>query len=152
MNHFGLSRSRNCDRNNMAVSPKTLAVSDNSKKDAPALFEGWDALESVCPVSSLTGNRMSIYEAMQMVGNEKYSRAIDALLPEIPAIMSDARLSDDDRVDMMVSRLSTGSTSEDTRLREQLSQIVSDFKDSVELQKSAPVESVSVDSTSSADE
>lgn len=123
MNHFGLSRSRNCDSKNLAKLPNTL----NVKSSAPAVIEGADVLDAVCPVSSLTGNRMSIYEAMQMVGNEKYSRAIEQLLPEVPTIMSDPRLTDDDRVDLMVSRLATGSASEDARVREQLASIVSDF-------------------------
>lgn len=137
MNHFGLSRSRNCDKNNLAVMPKSLEL----KSAAPAVIEGAEALDAICPVSSVTGNRMSIYEAMQMVGNEKYSRAIDALLPDIPTIMSDSRLSDDDRVDLMVSRLNTGSVTEDSRMREQLSTIVSDFKSVFEDLQTKSVES-----------
>lgn len=137
MNHFGMSRSRRCDKNNVALAVKIMQVEN---KSVPALIEGFDALDSVCPVSSLTGNRMSIYEAMQMLGNDKYSRALESMLQEIPAIMSDSRLSDDDRVDMMVSRLNTGSPSEDAVVREQLSKIVSDFKDSFDVKPDVKTE------------
>lgn len=138
MNNFGLSRSRRCDKDNFAVVPSThlLDVPDN----CPTVFEGFDALDAVCPVSSLTGNRMSIYEAMQMVGNEKYSRAIDKLLPEIPQIMSDSRLTDDDRISLMASRLDTGSASETARLRDSLAKIVSDFKNTYDDLQSQSVE------------
>ena len=98
----------------------------------PFVFEGAEVLDSLCPVSSLTGNRMSIYEAVQMVGNEKFSRAIDALLPEIPAIANDSRLSDDDRVSMLMSRLDTGLSSENEEFRDYLAKIVDDFKVDVE--------------------
>lgn len=101
-------------------------------KDAPIVFEGAEVLDALCPVSSLTGNRMSIYEAVQMVGNEKFSRAIDALLPEIPALANDSRLSDDDRVSMLMSRLDTGLPSENDEYRGYLAKIIDDFKFDVE--------------------
>ena len=98
MSHFLSSNARN-------KKPCVLRDFDN---DSPIVFEGAEVLDALCPVSSLTGNRMSIYEAVQLVGNEKFSRAIDALLPEIPSIANDSRFSDDDRVSMLMSRLDTG--------------------------------------------
>lgn len=136
INHFGLSRSRNCDKNNKAVAPQSLDL----KSEFPVVIEGAELLYQVCPVSKLTGNRASLYEAMQMLGNEKYSRALEALLPEIPSIMSDSRLSDDDRVSLLASRLNTGSPSENERLNANLAKIVDDFKDSF----SAPVSKDSI--------
>lgn len=122
MNNFGITR----NNRNQVVRQLELDL-----PDAPFVIEGAEALKQLCPVSSLTGNRMSLYEAMQMVGNEKYSRAVAQLLPELPTLMSDSRLSDDDRVATLASRLSTGLPSEDDRVREALSKIVSDFGDAV---------------------
>ena len=102
MSHFLSTNARN-------KKPCVLRVVDDN---APVVFEGAEVLDALCPVSSLTGNRMSVYEAVQMVGNEKFSRAVDALLPEIPAIANDSRLSDDDKVSMLMSRLDTGLPSE----------------------------------------
>lgn len=122
MTHFLSTNGRN-------KKPCVLRPVDDS---VPVVFEGAEVLDSLCPVSSLTGNRMSIYEAVQMVGNEKFSRAIDALLPEIPAIANDFRLSDDDRVSMLMSRLDTGLPSENEAYRGYLSKIIDDFKVDVE--------------------
>ena len=108
----------------------------------PVVFEGAEVLDAVCPVSSLTGNRMSIYEAVQMVGNEKFSRAIDALLPEIPSIANDSRLSDDDRVSMLMSRLDTGLSSENEEFRDYLAKIVDDFKVDVEKSLKKPDDTI----------
>lgn len=91
------------------------------------LLEGVELIDSLMPVSSLTGNRMSFYEALKLVGSEKYSRQIDALMVEWPSVASDPRMSDDDRVEFLTSRLSTGLPSEDDALRRQLEKVVSDF-------------------------
>lgn len=115
---------------------------DYNKLESPVVIDGAELLEQVCPVSSLTGNRMSLYEAMQMLGNEKLSRAIDALLPEVPAILSDSRLSDDDKVSMLESRLDCGSSSENARMRESLAKVVSDFKDVYDKSLNAPDTSI----------
>lgn len=111
---------------------KKLCVLRSVDDTAPVVFDGAEVLDALCPVSSLTGNRMSIYEAVQMVGNEKFSRAIDALLPEIPSIAIDSRLSDDDRVSMLMSRLDTGLPSENEAYRGYLTKIIDDFKVDVE--------------------
>ena len=122
MAHFLSTNGRN-------KKPCVLRSVDDS---APVVFEGAEVIDALCPVSSLTGNRMSIYEAVQMIGNEKFTRAIDALLPEIPSIANDSRLSDDDRVSMLMSRLDTGLPSENEAYRGYLSKIIDDFRSDVE--------------------
>lgn len=136
MNNFGITR------NNRNMVTRQLDV---ELPDAPFVIEGAEALKQLCPVSSLTGNRMSLYEAMQMVGNEKYSRAVEQLLPELPTLMSDSRLSDDDRVATLAARLATGLPSEDDRVRESLSKIVSDFGDLVKANSAVNKDTIQFD-------
>lgn len=127
MNHFGLSRSRRCDENNIAVAPVILEV----HSDAPAILEGAEYIEAIMPVSSLTGNRMSIYEAAQILGNEKFSRQLDAFLTEFKSMPSDSKMSDADRIQLLAPRWETGCAAEDERFAKRLEMLVSDFKDSL---------------------
>lgn len=116
---FGLSNSRN-----LKYRPHYERV---VPEEVQPIMEGVEILDSLLPVSSVTGNRMSFYDALRLVSSEKYSRQIDALMVEWPTVASDPRMSDDDRVDFLVSRLATGLPSEDDALREQLAKIVGDF-------------------------
>lgn len=116
---FGLSNCRN-----LKYRPHFERV---VPEDVQPVMEGVELLDSLLPVSSVTGNRMSFYDALRFVSGEKYSRQIDALLVEWPSVASDPRMTDDDRVDFLVSRLATGLPSEDDALREHLAKIVGDF-------------------------
>lgn len=127
MNHFGLSRSRRCDNKNVAVAPKRVEL----KCDAPFILEGAEYIDAIMPVSKLTGNRMSIYEAAQMLGNEKFSRQLDAFLTEFKALPSDSKMSDADRIQLLRPRWETGCPVEDERFAKQLEILVDDFKDSL---------------------
>lgn len=127
MNHFGLSRSRRCDENNNAVAPSTLEV----HSDAPSILEGAEYIDTIMPVSSLTGNRMSIYEAAKMLGNDKFSRQLDAFLTEFKSLPSDSKMSDLDRIQLLKPRWETGCPVEDERFAKHLEMLVSDFKDSL---------------------
>lgn len=127
MNHFGLSRSRRCDKNNVAVVAKSLVVCS----DAPLLLEGAEYIDAIMPVSKLTGNRMSIYEAARMLGNEKFSRQLDAFLTEFQSLPSDSKMSDLDRIQLLKPRWETGCPAEDERFANRLAALVDDFKDSL---------------------
>lgn len=145
MNHFGLSRSRRCDvKLNKSLAPSSVDLKTNN----PVIIEGAEYLDLICPVSSLSGNRMSIYEAMQIAGTEKFSRQLDAFLAEFPANNSDSRLSDDDRVSVLASRLNTGVPAEDERYAKQLSQIVGDLYEAYDksVKESASKETIKFDS------
>lgn len=127
MNHFGLSRSRRCDKNNVAVAPMSLDV----RSDNPNILEGVEYIDAIMPVSNLTGNRMSIYEAVQILGNEKFSRQLDAFLTEFKSLPSDNKMSDIDRIQLLKPRWETGCPAEDERFANRLAQFVDDFKDSL---------------------
>ena len=127
MNHFGLSRSRRCDDNNVAVAPASF----NAVTDDPPILEGADLIDAIMPVSKLTGNRMSIYEAAQMLGNEKFSRQLDAFLTEFKSLPSDSKMSDMDRIQLLKPRWETGCPAEDERFASRLASFVDDFKESL---------------------
>lgn len=127
MNHFGLSRSRRCDDDNVALAAKSFDL----KVDEPFILEGAEFIDAVMPVSKLTGNRMSIYEAAQMLGNEKFSRQLDAFLTEFKSLPSDSKMSDSDRIQLLRPRWETGCPAEDERFAKQLELLVDDFKDSL---------------------
>lgn len=127
MNHFGLSRSRRCDDSNVAVAPKSLVTCT----DEPCILEGAEYIDAIMPVSKLTGNRMSIYEAAQMLGNEKFSRQLDAFLTEFKALPSDNKMSDLDRIQLLKPRWETGCPAEDERFANRLTVFVDDFKESL---------------------
>lgn len=127
MNHFGLSRSRRCNKDNRAVAP----VSFNAVSSDPPILEGSEYIDAIMPVSKLTGNRMSIYEAAQMLGNEKFSRQLDAFLTEFKSLPSDSSMSDMDRIQLLKPRWETGCPAEDERFVNRLAAFVDDFKDSL---------------------
>lgn len=116
---FGLSKSRRLEY----VEPFERVLPE----DVQPVLEGAELIDSLMPVSSVTGNRMSFFDALRMVSGEKYSRQLDALMVEWPTVASDPRMSDDDRVDFLTSRLAIGLPSEDDRLRSQLEKVVADF-------------------------
>lgn len=127
MNHFGLSRSRRCDKDNIAVAPASF----NAVTDDPPILEGAEYIDAIMPVSKLTGNRMSIYEASQMLGNEKFSRQLDAFLTEFKSLPSDSKMSDMDRIQLLKPRWETGCPAEDERFAARLASFVDDFKESL---------------------
>ena len=93
-------------------------------KSVPVIIEGSDLYDKIAPVSELTGKRENVVTVLsRLAHNPEYSRAINALLQEIPTIKSDPRLNDDDRIDLMMSRLSTGTPAEDDAVRSYLESV-----------------------------
>lgn len=93
-------------------------------KNVPVIIEGSDLYDKIAPVSELTGKRENVVTVLsRLAHNPEYSRAINALLQEIPTIKSDPRLNDDDRIDLMMKRLSTGTPAEDDAVRSYLESV-----------------------------
>lgn len=88
--------------------------------------EGAKELEVLCPVSKLTGFPMSIQQAVMYI-SDKNVRIADALLQVLPTIPNDDRISDDEKMSMLVSRLDTGSFFENDRAAEILGDIAKAF-------------------------
>lgn len=88
--------------------------------------QGKHELELLCPVSKLTGFPMSLQESVYMI-SDKNVRLADVLLQEIPPIMSDNSISDDDKMKLLLSRLDSGSFAENDRAAEILGEIAKEF-------------------------
>lgn len=94
-------------------------VSECNVAPAVEVIEGAEILDVVCPVSKFTGHRESPFKLLGKLTGAK-SDLLNTVLQEIPAIASDSRLSDSDRVDMVVQRLSSGTPAEDALLAERI--------------------------------
>lgn len=93
-----------------------IYVPDTSEN--PRIIEGADLYDKVAPISSLTGRRENpLLLLKKLDSNPAISRALQQLLPEIPSIRYDKRMNDDDRINLIMSRLSTGTPAEDEATR-----------------------------------
>lgn len=90
--------------------------------DIPVVIEGKQELETLLPVSKLTGRREDPLMLLKMQFS-KDSRLLDALLQELPVIQSDPNISDEDRFSTLASRLSTGTPYENEQLVYQLEKV-----------------------------
>lgn len=92
-----------------------------AKGPDPVVIEGVESYDVLCPVNKLTGCRENPLELLRTLSNDpKRQRLLDGILVELPTIASDSRLSDDDKIDMLMCRLSTGCPAEDDLYREKL--------------------------------
>lgn len=86
--------------------------------DVPVI-EGDEILDVVCPVSKFTGHRESAFKLLGKLTGAK-ADVLNSVLKEFPVIASDPRLTDEDRVQTVVSRLSSGTPAEDALMAERL--------------------------------
>lgn len=92
--------------------------------DSPCICDGADVYDVLCPVSKLTGVRENPLRLLQSVLPPDKVRLADAILQELPAVQSEnPNISDDDALDMVVSRLSIGTPSENSVVRERLASV-----------------------------
>lgn len=83
------------------------------------VIEGADILDVVAPVSKLTGHRENPLKLLGKITGAD-SALLNQVLQELPVIKGDPRLSDEDRVNAIVDRLSTGTPAEDALMAERL--------------------------------
>lgn len=85
----------------------------------PNVIEGSELLDTLCPVSKNTGRRGNPLALLgKLTGAD--SNLLNSVLQELPALRSDPRLTDEDRVNAIVERLATGSPAEDALMAERL--------------------------------
>lgn len=84
-----------------------------------SVIEGVEILDVVCPVSKFTGHRESPFKLLGKLTGAK-ADVLNSVLTELPAVFSDSRLTDQDRADFMVSRLSIGTPAEDALIAERI--------------------------------
>lgn len=105
--------------------------------NAPNIIEGVEIYELLCPVSKLTGHRENPLSLLKSLMNDSVkSRQLDAFLQELPTIDAPRGLADDELVDMMMERLSTGTPAEDDKYRTYLESVAGDILDSVGMRES----------------
>lgn len=96
--------------------------------------QGAKELEALCPVSKLTGFPMSMQQAVMYISDSN-ARIADALMQVLPTIPNDDKVSDDDKMKLLVSRLDTGSFFENDRAAEILGDVAKEFFPSADVDK-----------------
>lgn len=100
---------------------------DSYEGEFPMLqIEGVKELDTLCPISKLTGFPTSMEASIRMI-SDKDSRLADALFQIIPTVNGDLSISDDDKLKMLVSRLDSGSLYENDKVSEALLEISKEF-------------------------
>lgn len=116
---------------------------DYKVKELPKIIEGVQELDVLCPVSKLTGNRENPLNLFMKVLPPDKAQVLGSVMQQIPSSSNDSRLSDNDRFELLKSRLLTGTPAEDAQWISYLAS-VSDV-----LFPAADVNQPSVDSVSS---
>ena len=100
----------------------------------PIEVQGAKELEVLCPTSKLTGFPMSMQQAIMFI-SDKNSRLADVLFQELPAIHQDDKISDTDKLRLLVSRLDTGSFAENDHVAEAIGKIAKEFFPEADVEK-----------------
>lgn len=88
-----MSTFRNCD---FSYLPDYRFSDDN----CPVLIEGVESIETLCPVSSLTGHRTNALTLLGMV-TDSNARLLDNILQVLPSVQ-ELDVPDDVKIDMLV--------------------------------------------------
>lgn len=96
-----------------------LSAKDIFGKDMPKVIEGAELIDAVCPVSKFTGKRCNPLSLLGMLTGAK-AEVLNSILQELPVVRSDSRLTDEDRINFIVERCSTGTPAEDALMAERL--------------------------------
>lgn len=88
-----MSTFRNCD---FLYNPDFRFSDDN----CPVLIEGAECIETLCPVSSLTGHRTNALTLLGMV-TDSNARLLDNILQVLPSVQ-ELNVPDDVKIDMLV--------------------------------------------------
>ena len=91
----------------------------------PKVLQGEKELQTLCPVSKLTGFPMSIQEAITML-SDKNSRLVEMFTQELPTIVP-LNVSDDEKLSLLISRLDTGSFAENDAVTKEISKYAEVF-------------------------
>lgn len=118
-------------------------VNDDSE---PRLIDGVEILDTICPVSRLTGHRTNPLTLLGAV-TDGNARLLQSVLAELPAVKSDPRVSDDDKLDLLVSRLDTGTFADMDAVRDALASISDSLFVNSEVKENADKQVISFDNT-----
>ena len=112
----------------------------------PRLIDGVEIIDTICPISKLTGHRTNPLTLLGAV-TDGNARLLQAVLTELPAVQSDPRVSDDDKLDFLVSRLDTGTFADMDAVRDALASISDSLFVKSEVKENAEKQVISFDKT-----
>lgn len=102
----------------------------------PPILEGGTEIETLCPISKVTGHRANPLTLLQFALSEKNSRLLGSILQEIPSLPTDITLSDEDKIRLLPSVRTVGTQAEQDNLVNELMQVADIlFPDNKELQQ-----------------
>lgn len=114
----------------------------------PVVIEGVSEIETLCPVSNVTGHRANPLTLLQLALSDKNSRLLHSLLQELPVVQQMQGVDDDTKLDLLASRLATGSLAEHDQLVSQLEKVTDVlFPKSPELVKAASEQAIKFDNS-----
>lgn len=87
----------------------------------PHVIEGADVIDTLCPVSKETGQRENALGLLNKVLDPRHQYLAESILQTVPTINEPQGISDDDALDLMVSRFDQGSAYDNQLLRDRLS-------------------------------
>lgn len=90
--------------------------------DSPVVIDGVNELETLLPVNKLTGRRADVSTLLSMQFS-KDSRLLQQIFTELPVVQSDPNISDSDKFDVLVDRLSTGTPYENEVMMHKLADV-----------------------------
>lgn len=117
MNNFGLlSRS--------FASELSIDVVPDAETNV-RVVAGAEVFKMLCPINPNTNNRESLTSAiMGALRDPQKSALVSQVVQMLPAIASDSRLSDEDKLDMCFDRFDLGTRSENAQLYRELTPIL----------------------------
>jgi hypothetical protein len=118
--------------------PLRVELDDNE----PRLIDGVEILDTICPVSKLTGHRTNPLTLLGAV-TDGNSRLLQAVLAELPAVQTDPSVTDEDKLDLLVSRLDTGTFADMDAVRDALASISDSLFVKPEVQEQAEKQVIS---------
>lgn len=111
--------------------------------DVPIAIEGALEFETLCPVSNVTGHRANPLTLLKLALSDKNSRLLDVILQELPTVQQMTGVDDDMKLELLASRLSTGTLAEQDQLVSQLQKVADVlFPQAPELAKAASEEAI----------
>lgn len=110
-----------------AISVSVPQEYDTALQTAPRLIDGLDILDSLCPVSKVTGLRENMLTLLRKVAGDPAKAALlNVALQEIPTVESLKGATDEQKVDYLVNRLDKGTPAEDDLIRSRLLEMIQD--------------------------
>ena len=117
MNTFGLIK-RSFD------SEPSIQVTPNSVYDV-RVIAGAEVFKTLCPVNPNTNNRESLTSSiLGALRDPNKAALVSQVVQMLPAIASNSRLSDEDKLDMCFDRFEIGTRSENAQLYKELTPIL----------------------------